>query len=145
MLTKIAAWRARKLWKNFVLKNHHKDRDFQVIILEDGSLYDKNSRYFVAFIPNPYLLDEGCCSDFWFSKNCAEIDLILAMFNKMGKWVEHVLDNQDDYDVEQRNQAKYWERTEKERRRIHHILYSNLDNKAEICDMRDIKEFFNVN
>lgn len=143
MLTRIAARRARKLWKNFVLKNHHKERDFDVVVLEIGSLYNKDSN-FIAFIPNPYILDKGICSNVWFTKHCAEIELILKMFDQMSKWVNNVLENQNDYDIEQRNQAKYWAGAEKERKLIRRILYWNISNQVDVCNMNDIKEIFNV-
>lgn len=144
MLTnRLAAKKARKLWQNFVQKNHHKDRDFQILIVEKSSLYDNKNKEYVAYIPNPYLLDRGICSDFWTSKDCAEVDLILKMFESMSGWVDDVLENQSDFDPEQREQAKYWDKTKDERKRLRTFLYETWSWRMDRCRVSDLRNMFN--
>lgn len=117
----IKAKKAIKLWKDFVTKNHHKSRDFDFVILELGAFYDKEKSY-VAILPNPYIINAHVCSNAWKNKNLAIIDLILSCFVSIEDWCNEVLDNPNDYDSEQRDQAKFFERTEKERKALNEYL-----------------------
>lgn len=143
MLTnKLAAKKARKLWQNFVQKNHHKDRDFQILILERVALYDDTHGEYAAYIPDAYLLDKEICSDFWTSRDNAETELILRMFEDMSDWVDKVLEHQEDYDLDQRVQAKYWDKTKKEREKLRLFLYQNWSSRADRCRVSDLKDMF---
>lgn len=104
--------KVKKIYQNYITMNHHKNRDFEIIVQKEYNLLDSDPQYFAMF-PNAYVVSPSKDTYTWASEELAVLDLLLSVLMRERVFCTRVLENQDEYDSIEVNQAEYYKSIEK--------------------------------
>lgn len=104
--------KVKKIYRNYITMNHHKERDFRIAVQKEYSLLDSEPQYFAIF-PDPYVVSQPEDVYTWASEELAVLDLLLSVLASERRYCFRVLKKQDEHDSVEIKQAKYYESIEK--------------------------------